>query len=164
VPGVRDVTTLWSNQEVGVTDRRGDYLVPNLLPYYGNQISIDEDDIPLDYGIERSARVIAVPYRGGAVVDFPVRRLQQVVGTVLLEHTGRREPASPGELVVQSAEAERRSPLGINGEFYFENLPAGHYEAWVESARGRCDFSLDVPESTGPLLKIGELVCASDPR
>src|SRR5580704_7930951 len=36
VPGASNVQCEWSNQSVGKTDRAGDCLYPNLLPYFGN--------------------------------------------------------------------------------------------------------------------------------
>ena len=65
VPGVSGVRGYLSNQEVGRTDRRGDLLVPNLLPYYGNRLGINDKDIPMDHDIGTTELTIAPPFRGG---------------------------------------------------------------------------------------------------
>ena len=48
VPDVKGVRAYVSHQEMGRTDRHGDLLLPNLLAYYGNQISIADADVPAD--------------------------------------------------------------------------------------------------------------------
>lgn len=73
-----------SHQQVGRTNRKGNLLVPGLLPYYGNTVSIAEQDIPLDRSVEATQRIIAPPFRGGALVTFPVRRTQHSTGRVVL--------------------------------------------------------------------------------
>ena len=47
VPGMKGVRAYLSHQEVGRTNRNGDVLVPNLLPYYGNRLDIADEDVPL---------------------------------------------------------------------------------------------------------------------
>src|SRR5207247_1312297 len=59
VPGVRDVRVYSSNNLVGRTDSSGDVLVPNLLPYYGNRLSIDDRDVPLNYEVQGIEKTIA---------------------------------------------------------------------------------------------------------
>jgi outer membrane usher protein len=69
-PGASIVECEWSNQPVGKTDRAGDCLYPNLLPYFGNQLGINDKDIPLNYSVGATQKTVAVPYRGGAVIAF----------------------------------------------------------------------------------------------
>ena len=89
VPGVSHVRAFMSNQEVGQTDGNGNLLVPNLLPYYGNHLSIADVDVPLDLSIGASEMTLAPPYRGGAVALFPVTRDQRPHGTPA-RHAKRR--------------------------------------------------------------------------
>ena len=46
VPGVAGVRGYSSNQDVGHTNSQGNLFVPNLLPYYGNRLSISDRDVP----------------------------------------------------------------------------------------------------------------------
>src|SRR5439155_2932993 len=100
VPGVSGVRGYLSNQEVGRTDRRGDLLVPNLLPYYGNRLAIADGDVPFDYTVGATERVIAPPHRGGAVVAFPVARTRRLTGRVVLEVAGTDVAPAYGRLTV----------------------------------------------------------------
>jgi hypothetical protein len=54
------------------------------------------------------------------------------------------------------------SPLGANGEFYFDNLGPATYQALVEHENGTCSFSLTVPPSSQPMIDLGHVVCSGD--
>src|SRR5207248_3103985 len=108
VPGLGGVRGYLNNVEVGTTDSRGDLFVPNLLPYYGNRLSIRDGDVPMDYEVGRVEQLVASPYRGGAMVQFDVRRIQSVTGTIEVEGAG---PPSYGELQMAIAGKSLGSPL-----------------------------------------------------
>jgi outer membrane usher protein len=160
VPGVKGVHATVSNQVVGVTDAKGDLLIPNLLHYYGNRIGIDDKDIPLDHDIGATERIIAPPFRGGMVVSFPVRRVQSVSGTALVREGGVSIVPSYGQIVVKLGGKDIISPLDEAGNFYLENVGAGRHPAQVQFATGACDFTLDVPEGATALVSVGTVTCA----
>jgi outer membrane usher protein len=159
VPGVGGVRGFSSSQEVGRTSASGDLLVPDLLPYYGNRLSIEDQDVPLDYSIDATERVIAPRHRGGAIVSFPVRRIQSVTGTLTVQEGKIAVVPASGELTVQIGESESTSPLGVGGEFYLESVPQGRYPARVEYRGGVCPFILQVPASAESILDLGAVVC-----
>jgi outer membrane usher protein len=159
VPGVGGVHGTMSNQVIGTTDRHGDLLVPNLLHYYGNRIGIDDKDIPLDHDIGATERTIAPPYRGGAVVTFPVRRVQSVSGTVVLDDQGATTLPTYGQLVVQVGQQQVVSPLDEAGNFYLENVSPGAYSAEVQYAAGVCTLQLAVPAGATALVNVGTIRC-----
>jgi outer membrane usher protein len=158
MPKVSGVGCEWSNQLVGKTDRSGDCLYPNLLPYYGNQLSIDDRNIPLNYSVGATSKVIAVPYRGGAVVEFPVHKLHQVMGTLVVIDGGRKIIPANGRITVQST-PKLTSPIGDDGEFYFEDIPVGTLKALVEYRDGTCSLDMVVPDFKEPLHKMGTVAC-----
>jgi outer membrane usher protein len=159
VPGVAGVPGYISNQEVGRTNRWGDLVVPNLLSYYGNRVGIGAADVPLDYAIDATEKVIAPPYRGGALVTFPVRQTQSFTGTLVVETAGRRVIPAYGQLTVMADGGPIVSPLGKGGEFYLENLPAGTWHAKAEYKAGVCTFMLEIPVTDGPFVNLGTLRC-----
>ena len=159
VPGVEGVRVYSANQLIGRTDSHGDLLLPSLLAYYGNAIRIDDHDVPLDYQVGAVEKVIAPPYRGGALVEFPVSRIQAIGGTIKVEHAGRTVVPAYGELTLSSGERSYVSPVGTGGEFYFENVPAGTYSASISWADGTCTFSVDMPSSNESMVNIGDLTC-----
>jgi outer membrane usher protein len=159
VPGVTDVRGFSSNQEIGRTDRRGDLLVPDLLPYYGNKLQISDSDIPLEYVVSNVEVTLAPPYRGGAVVLFPVRRVQYATGTVVVgDGAATRAPAF-ADLTVTAGEESFSSPIGRGGQFYFENLPAGDHPAVVVEGERSCAFTLRVPVSDQTAMALGSFTC-----
>jgi outer membrane usher protein len=156
-PGVRGYI---NNQEIVVTDRRGEVVVPNnVLAYYGNRVSINDQDIPIDYRVDATERTVAPPFRGGALVVFPVARLQIVTGTLVVEGGDKRSVPAFGQLTVTAGEQTFESPIGKRGEFYLENIPPGSYDATVEDEGRACRFIFEVPDSPDPILKLGELHC-----
>jgi outer membrane usher protein len=163
VPGVEGVRTYANHQEVGRTNRKGDLIVPDLLSYYGNLVNIADEDIPLNYEIGRVQTTIAPPHRGGALVTFPVKRLQSTKGIVLIETAGEKVvPVVPayGKLTVTVGGKPMVSPIGATGEFYFENIPSGRHAAVIEHGTIACEFELEIPKSEAPVITLGTQTCA----
>jgi outer membrane usher protein len=159
VPGVPGVRAALNNQEVGRTDSRGRLLVPNLLPYYGNRLSITDQDIPIDYSIAVTDRLVAPPVKGGSVVTFPARRVQAFVGTLVVESGGRTITPAYGQLTVTAEGQTFESPIGRDGEFYLENLPRGRHPAVIDHKDAACRFTLEAPVSAASLVDVGTVRC-----
>ena len=159
VPGVPGIRGFSSNQETGRTNRSGDILVPDLLSYYGNRLSIADEDVPIEYAIDATERIVAPPNRGGAVVTFPVRKIRSVTGVLVVRKTAEVIVPASGELVVEVDGGEIASPIGTGGEFYFESLPPGRHRARVKYSGGTCSFAIDVPASSEIFLDLGRLAC-----
>jgi outer membrane usher protein len=161
VPGVAGVRVYSENNLVGRTDGNGDVLIPNLLPYYGNRLRIDDRDIPLNYDVQDIEKTIAPPYRGGAFVPFTVKQIRNVTGSIRV-HVGKSDvvPAF-GQLTISGAGQKYESPLGREGEFYFENLPAGTYDASIEYRDGTCSFRMEIPAGSETVVKLGQRTCIS---
>lgn len=160
VPGVPNVRAFLSNQEIGRTNGRGDLLVPNLLPYYPNRVRIADEDVPLDRTVGAIERMVTPGYRGGTIVEFPVARDTRIMGTIVLDEHGRRTVPVAGILTVEAGGGPVDSPIGIGGEFYFENLPAGAHRARVTFAGAVCELTIVVPTSPDPVQQIGAHTCA----
>ena len=158
VPGVEGVRAFASHQEIGKTGRRGDLLVPDLQAYYGNVLDIADADIPLQYAVSNVGMTLAPPYRGGAVAQFDVQRVQRVLGKIVI--AGQDTPHAYGELTVTGPTGRSYgSPVGSDGAFYFENLPTGTYSAVVEHRGSQCAFTMDVPASNDLVIKVGMVRC-----
>jgi outer membrane usher protein len=156
VPGVRGYA---SNQEIGRTNRRGDLLVPGLLPYYGNRLSIADEDIPLDRTVGERERTIAPPYRGGALLSFPVRRFQNSTGRVLLQRGDEGIVPLFGQMTVRVGRESFESPIGAEGEFYLENVPPGRHPAEVLYQQKTCSFTIEIPVSAASVVNLGTVRC-----
>lgn len=159
VPGVAGVRVYLSNQLVGRTDWRGDLLVPNLLPYYGNRIRIDDRDVPMNHEIQLIEQTIAPPPRGGALVVFPARQLRTATGSVVVRTPEGDVIPSFGELRLERDGTLVASPIGGAGEVYFDNVSPGAYAATVVFGRGECSFTLQVPPTSDEVVELGRIVC-----
>ena len=159
VPGVRDVRGFASNQEVGRTDGSGNLLVTDLLPYYANQLNISDSDVPIDYSISKVSFTLAPPYRGGALVIFPVEQVRSISGKIQVVAGGMERSATYGELTLVVDGKDVASPIGSDGRFYFENVKGGRHPATVQYAEGTCALTVEVPAATGPVVELGTIRC-----
>src|SRR5438445_817325 len=158
VPGLEGVRGFLNNQEIGRTNGRGNLLIPSLQPYYGNRLRIGDADIPIDYQIGAVEQVVATTVRGGALVPFDVQRVTSVKGMVRVDLDGHPTVPAFGELRLDS---RLKSPLGADGQFWFEDLSAGSHLAEVEFREGTCRFDLVVPKDPGTSLNLGTVSCAA---
>jgi outer membrane usher protein len=158
VPGAPHVRVFSNNQEIGRTGRSGSLLVPNLLPYQANQLSVADVDLPMDYDIETTVRTIAPPFRGGAMALFPAYRIQTVSGRIVVNRDGVWLPPSFRELVIETPARRLVSPIGEDGEFYFENLGLGKHTATTALEAGACVAVITIA-SDQPFLEVGTVRC-----
>ncbi|MBN1959615.1 MAG: fimbrial biogenesis outer membrane usher protein [Deltaproteobacteria bacterium] len=159
LPKTPDVSVLLDNQIIGQTDASGEFLVPNLLPYYGNRISISDADVPFNYEIEQSEVIVAPPYRGGALVEPKMRKMQAIIGKIILIKDDEILQPNYGDLTIATNNGIMTSPLGANAEFYFENLRSGTYQATIYYSGTNCIFALVVPQKDEQFIDLGVVKC-----
>jgi outer membrane usher protein len=159
VNGLSGIRGYLNNLEIGKTDSQGRLFVPDLLSYYGNNLGISRKDLPLNYNIDEVNKIVAAPYRGGVLVDFPVRRIQRIVGKAIIESGSKTFVPKHGQLTILMPGNSVESPLGNNGEFYFENLKNGRFQAQIEVADQSCEFTLEIPESSDEVIELGTQRC-----
>jgi outer membrane usher protein len=163
VPGVR---TYLSHQYVGRTNARGEVVVPNLVSYYGNRLSIDPSDVPLDRSVGADERIVAPAQRGGALVRFEALRLRPVTGRVVVIARGRTIVPAFGDVELIAAGRRVSSPIGVRGEFYIDDLGAGRQRMVVryDGVRYGCGFEVpDWPRVPGEAIDVGTVTCHEEP-
>lgn len=161
LPGLAGIRGYMNNLEVGTTNSRGNLFVPSLLSYYGNKLSISRTDLPMSHNVELVEKYVAPPYRGGVLIEFPVTRIQRIVGRVTIDKDGKNIIPKHGQLTAALDGKSFESILGNNGEFYFENIKVGRYQATIEIEEQTCQFALEVPQVDDEMIQLGTLICVA---
>ena len=85
-----------------------------------------------------------------------------MLGRVRIGVDGADRTPGFGEIIVAAEDLPPfTSPLGADGDFYFENLPSGRHSTTVRDAKGDCSFILDVPDSVDEVIRLGVVRCVS---
>ncbi len=157
--GLAGVEVFSSNQALGETDSHGNLIIPQLSPYYGNQVGVDDKDVPVDYRVDSIKEFVAPPYRGGAVVAFPIRPVRSFVGKLLVMMQGRPVVPSFGQLTMTADGKSFVSLLGRDGTFFLDSPPIGRYPARIDFDKGTCEFTMKIPDLKRPFVRLGVLGC-----
>jgi outer membrane usher protein FimD/PapC len=159
VEDLKDVRVYENYQEVGKTNGAGEVFVPNLGSYYDNQISINDQDIPIDRSISAVEKIISPPLRGGAYVAFDAKQIQGMTGRIQIVTEGKIIPVEFYEITMRSDGTELSFPTAQEGEFYIENAAPGIYKASFDFSGKKCIFDLEIPVSKEPQIDLGAIVC-----
>lgn len=138
------------NQSAGRLDSHGDLIVTDLQPFYANHIRLDARELPVDISLTDLERLVAPQRRGGMIVHFVSGVGAVVHGRIEIPNTD----ASYGEIVVDTL----RGPLGRDGVFELEPVPAGHHAGSVELDGHTCTFTIDVPAGVND-VDLGAVRC-----
>ncbi|MGE5825543.1 MAG: fimbria/pilus outer membrane usher protein [Bacteroidota bacterium] len=155
VPGVPVYANGWLQ---GKSDAHGEVVATDLNAFYDNDISFLAQDLPLNYRYPRSQLTISPPNRSGSVVNFQLKAVQAVYGTLLAERGGKRVPLDLRELEVSGAGRSFSSFTAQRGEFYFEDLEPGDYALRVRGELA-CTATIRVRHTTDPFLDLGAVTC-----
>jgi len=157
--GLEGVKVRLNGQFMGETPGSGRLVVPGLVSYYDNPISISSRDLPVEYSLKESTKHVSPYYRSGGVVRFEIERFRAVEGRIYWIEKGRRVPAEFAGLEVTAEGRTIQTVTGEKGFFYIEGLGSGEYPARVFKEGRECRFTLAVPESLEVFLKVGEISC-----
>jgi outer membrane usher protein len=156
---VKGIRVNYNGEPAGKTRRDGKLLVPNLRSYEVNKLSINQEDLPLDYSAEDYERDVIPPPRSGAVVDFGLERLRAIYGRLVLRDGDETVPLEHMRLAIAGIPADLSWRSGLDGEFYLENIPEGSHELLgaVEGVSYSC--LLEVPITLESMTDLGEVMC-----
>ncbi len=159
VDDLEGVRVFVNSQEIGRTGANGRLFVPSLASFIDNQVSVDVASLPLEFTFPESTRVISPAYRAGAVVNFQAKRLQAIVGKLMIRSNGQIRPAEFFNVTLDIDGRPFTFVTGRGGEFYAEDVKAGRYMAQLAANGTTCRFELVVSEAAGPFTELGETVC-----
>lgn len=157
-----NVQVYYNNQEAGTTGKNGEMIIPGLISYYPNSISINDRDFPVNYTIPELEKLVSVQYRGGGMVKFDLRKIQAFTGRLYILEKGKKTEAEYWGLEVRSDDHPTETVVGKRGEFYMENMPAGSFPAKLFMKEKECNFKMTIPKSDDAMVDMGEVICEMD--
>ena len=152
----------YSNQEVGTTNKNGEVIVPNLISYYYNDLSLEDKDIPVNYKIAETRKYVSPPVRGGGIVKFQVMKTQGFTGRLFIVEKGEKKAAEYWGLKIWVDGKPMEVIVGKAGEFYLENIPAGRFPATLFRQDSACSYHMIFPESNEIMVYMDEATCEMD--
>ena len=164
--GLPNVTVLHENRPIGRTDRYGDLLVPNLVPYAVNRLGIDADELPMEAQIGQSAMEVVPQRLAGVLAAMQVERYDGATARVV-DAAGQSVPGGASVAFASGAP----TIVGYDGIVFIAHVQPDNVLtlAWPADPAappgtrgGRCvvHFSYDHKTAT-PGATLGPLVCRS---
>jgi outer membrane usher protein len=166
VGALADVPVALNGSPMGQTDARGEVLLPAITSYAHADVSLDAQALPLDVSVPALRRRFLLPPRGGAVIDFPITRIQAVTARLIGPNADGGNATGPWPLArvsVRVGDTPLDTFTGRDGDLYLENLRPGRYEGHAMLQARRCRFVLEVPARDDALIETGPLVCGASP-
>ncbi|SMC08816.1 fimbria/pilus outer membrane usher protein [Nitratiruptor tergarcus] len=157
--GLKGAKVRLGGQFMGETSESGKLVVPGLVSYYDNPISISANDLPMEFTLKESTKHVAPYYRSGGIVKFEIGRLNAVEGKIFWIEKEKKVPVEFAGLDINVEGKKIESVTGEKGFFYIEGLKSGRYPAHIFKDGKECRFTLFVPESKEPFINVGDIVC-----
>jgi len=155
VPGYANVGVGLNNTNDRKTNANGVVLVPNLLSYQENSITLNAQDLPISAELD-SIEQIAVPGRRSVVrVRFPVRSGQGALIKIALKNL----KVAPAGSVARIRGDSRDFFVARRGEVFVTGLQPRN-ELILKHPEGECVLVVDVPPaSPNKIPRLGPLEC-----
>jgi outer membrane usher protein len=159
VGGLENVGVSYYGNEVGRTNSKGELIVPNLRSFHDNRIDIESEDIPINYAIETIQQYVSPPFRSGAVIEFNVAKVQGVTGFLYIIEDGQEVPVELSTIYINANKKVIEGMIGLDGEYYFENVPQGKHTATVRFKEKNWEFDLVIPDTEETIVDAGRSIC-----
>lgn len=153
--GLPDMPVLQENRPIGRTDPGGHFLVPDLVPYTANNLSIGTEELPVDFRVRGTSQALVPQRAAGIVARFAVER---TVAASVIVHGADGRPLPLGTMV----EIDGGAPtvVGYDGVVFVDGArPANRLV--LRPAGGACEVRFNFNTAQGAALApVGPLACA----
>lgn len=157
VPEFPGTEVYYENQLMGKTDKSGNLLVTELLPYQENNIEIEPTTLPLDTQVDVTHQTVIPYFKSGVLAEFSVKRMQGV-DLHLRTSNGKFIPVG-AELRLNNKVCDERYPVGYDGEVYIPEIKNHLLEGSVSWENHVCYFSTRLPNTYDPIIELGDVLC-----
>ena len=155
--GYPHVRVYSDGQWIGTTDKNGRVLIPNLMPYRDNAITVDERDLSLDVQAEKDVRVN--PVNGGGAI---VRMKSKVEHSALISLVDEKGNPIVAGVTLRNPKGRKGEvwPVADDGQAFIEPIEPGRMELLAD-AEGQplCKASLVVPQNVKVDQDLGIVTC-----
>jgi outer membrane usher protein len=151
-----DIPVFFDHQEIARTNSKGLALVPRLLSYQDNLLSIDPERLPLNVALGHMETRVRPSRRSGVRLDFSVKEEQSVYLRVV--DTNGVPIASQTRVIVEGLDLE--TTIGPNGILYLDDIKVPRIQLLVKSAGGACKVEWKREPNWKPGILEGPYECA----
>lgn len=160
VAGVPGLPVYVENQLAGYTDANGLAVLPRLISFSDNKISINANDLPFNAVLDGSDSITVAPYsRTGVVVDLPVRRFRSALVS-LMQADGSPVPVGAK---VSYLNGTADVYVAARGEAYLRDVQPRGNTLEVNWEGHHCQARFDLPQGSHIQPHIGPLTCSEAP-
>lgn len=138
----------------GKANDAGRILLPDVSPYYPQQIFIDPATMADGWEPEATERLAVSGYRQGAIVDFGSRRVHSAL---VVLHDSSGQPVEAG--YVATLEGGESAVIGYDGEVYLRGLKPSNRLSVDRGIAGQCHATFTYQDGGSPQTRIGPLTC-----
>lgn len=153
--GFANVSVYNENRLVGKTGSDGLLLVPNLLAFNVNHISIAPDDVPMNATIPFTSRTVRPQYLSGVNVSFPIHVTHGALLKLVLPDG---KPVPLGSVAILQSTHER-FPVGFGGKTYVTGLKKRNHVEILSAHNQSCTVRFPYRNKNGNIPTIGPLIC-----
>ena len=149
-----------NNQLLGRTNRKGRLLVPNLTAYLGQQVRIDDRDIPLEIGLDQVQKYATPRDGAGVLLKFTGQTTAAVSAILMADFQGQKIPMNNAFLSISADDFEQKTSTGPDGDFYMDGIKTDVvYRLHASNKTLQCDATFSLPKRDNALIDLGTLMC-----
>ena len=152
--GAGNVAVSYQNRQMGATNRRGLFLIPNIRPFERNLIAIDPNGFPVDRFAAQPAQDIRPVGFGGVHVRFGVTATWESAVLHVVDERGDDLPVG-AEIILNGGVPQ---VIGYDGLVQVDALLPRNI-ASVQYDQKRCQFSFTRVLRENSLLPLGPMQC-----
>ncbi len=154
--GAAGVPVLYQNRVVGITGKDGKVLLPGLVAYQKNRISIDPSTLPLDRMVDDTTETVVPARRAGVVVTFGKRITGGTALVSFRDSTGAYLPVGSSGLTSSDAP---EFVVGYDGQALLEGLGPQNHLSLLLPDGSTCGADVNFVSREGELANIPDVVC-----